>query len=115
MLQQDQIQKLVELTKKEIVDIRQEGQTTVVEFDDGQILPLFGGGTEIADAQPEPVCSFCGTEQSRENPLMAPPEKSEPCICSKCACRAVELFVYNGVDVELDLPITEDTLVEKKK
>lgn len=113
MLHPDQIQKLVELTKQEIVEIRQEGQSTVVEFADGQILPLFGGGAEIVDLQPV-VCSFCGVEQSDENPLMAPPGKKEPCICSKCACRAVEIFVENGVDVELDLPVNEDQLLHKK-
>lgn len=105
MLSEKQIQKLVELTKQEVVDIRKEGQTTIVEFADGQILPLYGGGAELENAQPEPTCSFCGVEQTSENPLIAPPGKSNPCICSKCACRAVEIFVNHGVDVELDLPV----------
>lgn len=104
-LNEEQLQKLVELTKQEIVEIREEGQSTVVEFADGQILPLYGGGATILDLQPDPTCSFCGVEQDSDNPLIAPPGKNDPCICSKCACRAVEIFVEHGVTVELDAKI----------
>lgn len=100
--QDETIKNLIELIKKPVKSINNDGPTTLIEFEDGEILPLFGGGAVLPEVQ-TPKCSFCGREQSPGFPLMGPPHKDDPLICSSCASKSVEIFIKNGVEIELDV------------
>ena len=114
-IQNDTIQNLIELTNKKVKSIREEGASTIIEFEDGEILPLFGGGALITEQIKLPECSFCGREQSKGFPLMGPPGKDDPMICSVCAAKAVEIFIKHGVEVELDISHFPQSSLKKKR
>ncbi|MNM69998.1 hypothetical protein D3C81_816160 [compost metagenome] len=109
-LNDDVVKNLVELTKKKIKSINKQGSATIIEFENGEIIPLFGGQGDLNELTIEPTCSFCGIQQSNNNPLMGPPNKTEPLICAQCATKAVETFVQNGIEIELDVSIFPDSL-----
>lgn len=112
-IQDETIKQLLELTDKKIKSIKEDGTSTIIEFEDGSILPLFGGGAVVQEQIKIPECSFCGREQKKDFPLMGPPGKKEPMICSICASKAVEIFIENGVEVELDLSNFPQFIKEK--
>ncbi|MDF2534283.1 MAG: hypothetical protein K0R18_440 [Bacillales bacterium] len=104
MLDEERIKELTILMKQPVKDIKQDGQMTFVEFEDGQILPLYGGTAGLEGLQSSfHSCSFCGTIGTNEKPVVSLSEKNEPLICSNCVTIAVQLFVQNGVEIELDI------------
>lgn len=96
------LDELVELVKSPYKSIHRDGPMTVIEFENGQVLPLQGGGAQIINYT-EPCCSFCGRSRSEVPALAAPPDKEEPAICSDCAVGYVELFAEHGVAIELNI------------
>lgn len=96
------LDKLMELANSPIKRIYSEGHTTMIEFENGQLLPLYGGGSEILDHK-ELSCSFCNRVRSEVGHLAAPPDRDDPLICPDCAVMFVELFLEHGVEIKLDI------------
>lgn len=94
-----EIMKMIELFHSPVKTIRQDGTTTIVEFENGQTVPLYGGGLEI-NYKP-PTCSFCGKEGTDEKPLFTIDDKSF--ICLECNILAMETFLKNGADINLNI------------
>lgn len=103
MWDQDRLNELIELTRQPVRDIRHEGTVTVIEFADGRILPLYGGGQPLYGVVSY-RCSFCGREHTAETPLVSLTGHDHPLICVQCAVAAVRLFIQHGVEVEIDVP-----------
>lgn len=115
MIDNSKIKELQELVKKKVKNISYEGQMTIVEFEDGEILPLYGG---IAGIQ-GPVkafrqCSFCGSEGTKDSPVVSLNQNDDPLICSSCVSQAAKTLIENGVDMEIDISnlISQD-IIEK--
>lgn len=106
------LDQLVELVKSPYKRIYQDGPMTVIEFENGQTLPLQGGGSQIINYT-EPSCSFCGRSRSEVPALAAPPDKIEPAICSDCAIGYVELFGQHGVEINLNISSIAPKLAEQ--
>lgn len=96
------IENLIELASKPVKNISSSSGSTVVEFEDGELLTLNGGGAQILDYK-EPHCSFCNRTRSEVELLAAPPHKNEPLICPDCAVAFVELFAAHGVELKLNI------------
>ncbi|AEO93926.1 gp683 [Bacillus phage G] len=111
----NKIEELQKLVNQEIKNITYEGQMTIVEFVDGQILPLYGGVAGIS----EPLkairyCSFCGNEGTKEKPVVSLNSKDDPLICPDCAINAIQTLIENGIEVELDISsLASNELLEK--
>lgn len=98
------LEEISKLIKQPVKRIQREGQLTIIEFEDGQTLPLYGNTSEIQGIKAQiHECSFCGTVGTKEKPVVSLNRQNDPLICSKCASFAIELFVKNGIEVELDI------------
>lgn len=104
VVDQELLAQLVELFQQPVKLIYQDGPTTVIEFNDGQKLPLHGGGAKVTDYV-EPSCSFCRRSQSELPALAAPPNTNSPAICPDCAIGYVELFAQSGIEIKLNVSI----------
>ena len=94
-----EIQKLVELIKSPVKDIRQAGNGfTEIEFENGQIIPLYGQAVEMK--YNENKCGFCGISQL-DKVLFTLNDKTF--ICADCSTLAVETFIKNGIEIKLNL------------
>jgi hypothetical protein len=114
LIDDEKLKEISELLKKPIKEIRPEGPMTIIEFEDGSVLPLYGGGAELFGLK-DPIysCSFCGNEQTDENPLVSLNEQDDPLICSKCAAKAVESFIQHGIEIELDIPNISPEMIKQ--
>lgn len=102
-LDQGVLNELVELVQSPYKKIYQDGPMTVIEFENGQILPLQGGGSLITSIEEE-SCSFCGQARSQVAALASAPEREDLLICPDCATGFVELFAKHGVAINLNIP-----------
>lgn len=113
----DQIKKLV--NNQNVKNITYEGQMTIIEFENGEILPLYGGVAAVDTKQKISSCSFCGKTGTVEKPVVSLNENDDPLICSSCAVQAIKTLVESGIEVELDItnlvsPKTIEKLLDKK-
>lgn len=111
-LDQNTLDQLVELVNSPVKHVYQDGPSTIIEFENGQTLPLQGGGLEILNYN-EPKCSFCGKARSEVKALAAPPNKEEPAICPDCAIGYVELFGQHGIPIEINISKIAPKLAEQ--
>lgn len=109
MNQNDQLKKLIELTKSKVVSIKNVDSGTLIEFENGEVLPLVGGSFTLENVE-FPKCSFCGREQTENFPLIGPPDRDFPLICSKCTSIAMETFIKHNIEVEIDISHLYDSL-----
>lgn len=115
MINENKLKEIKELFKQEVKNITYEGQMTIIEFENGEILPLYGGVAGIEHTnQKILLCSFCQKESTKEKPLVSLNEENEPLICPDCATSIIKIFVENGIEIELDISnmVSED-LIEK--
>ncbi|MNJ90007.1 hypothetical protein D3C87_75980 [compost metagenome] len=113
MIDEEKIKELSELIKQPIKEIREEGQVTILEFENGQYLPLYGGQAGMKGLQQKVHnCSFCGSPGTKESPVVSLNKENDPVICSSCATTAIKLFVNNGIEIELDITdmVSEDLI-----
>lgn len=96
------IEDLVQLANKPLKNITNTETSTVIEFEDGELLTLNGGGAQILDYT-EPHCSFCNRARSEVELLAAPPHKNDPLICPECAVAFIELFASYGIELNLNI------------
>ena len=88
------------LEDKKIKNIVNQGDKTLVEFEDGEHLELSGVPFEFQTNIH--VCSFCG-EPGFKDPLFT--SGDETCyICKDCTVIAVRTFLEHHIDLELQLP-----------
>lgn len=116
MFDKKHIEQLSKQLQKPVKNISHEGLNTIIEFEDGDIIPLYGGGGIPIEGIKNPVfyCSFCGVEGTKDFPVVQLNDKSKSCICSKCSINAIETFVENGIEIELDLTnLVSNELIEK--
>lgn len=94
-----EINKLAELMKSPVKDIRSVGDgLTEIEFENGQIIPLYGQAVEID--YNENKCVFCGASQL-DKVLFTNDDKNY--ICTDCTTLAIETFIKNGIEIKLNL------------
>lgn len=94
-----EINKLAELMKSPVKDIRSVGDgLTEIEFENGQIIPLYGQAVEID--YNENKCGFCGAS-SLDKVLFTNDDKNY--ICANCTTLAIETFIKNGIEIKLNL------------
>ena len=94
-----ELEKLVDLIKSPIKDIKSIGDNlTEIEFENGQIIPLYGQAIEINYV--EHKCNFCGGSQL-DKVLFTKDDITY--ICTDCSILAVETFLKNGVEIKLNL------------
>lgn len=113
MLDEEKIKELSELIKQPIKEIREEGPVTILEFENGQFLPLYGGAAGMEGMKVQVHnCSFCGSPGTKESPVVSLNKENDPVICSSCATMAIKLFINNGVEIELDITdiVSEDVI-----
>ena len=96
----EEIQKLVDLIKSPVKDIRTntEKNITEIEFEDGTIIPVYGSPKEIQVNVK--FCNHCGNN-SLDVKLFTQDDLNY--ICSSCATLAVETFLKNGETINLNL------------
>jgi hypothetical protein len=90
------VEKLIELTNKKVKNIYKELGSTIIEFENGEKIPLMGEMSIINSIDKIKSCSFCGTEQTDKNLLLSPDEKEEPLICFKCIKSGMDIFISKG-------------------
>lgn len=115
MLDENKIKELSDLVKQPIKNIKQEGQMTVIEFENGKTLPLFGGSAGLEGLKNLiHECSFCGNVGTKDDPVVSLNGKDNPLICSNCTSLALKTFIQNGIEIELDITDSiEPELVDK--
>ena len=114
-LDKNKLEEIQNLIKKDVKNITYEGMMTIIEFEDGQILPLYGGVAGIEGlAATVRSCSFCGKEASNERPVVSLNENDEPLICPDCVAHAVKTLIQNGIEVNIDLTdMVSQDIIEK--
>ena len=95
----EEIEKLETLLNQPIKSIRKEGQITILEMNDGTILPLIGGMFELSEFKVL-QCNFCGVA-NYDDYLYTPDDKNY--ICKGCTIKALETFGSNGIPIDLNL------------
>ncbi len=94
-----ELDKLINLIKSPVKDIRSVGDNlTEIEFENGQIIPLYGQAVEIN--YNENKCGFCGAS-SLDKVLFTLDDKNY--ICVDCNTLAMETFIKNGIEIKLNL------------
>lgn len=111
----NKLEEIKELIKQDVKDIQYHGQMTTIEFENGQLLPLYGGVAGIEQTtQKIPECSFCGNESKEGKPLVSLNDKNDPLICPDCAIETLKTFIENGIEIELDLSsFASEELIEE--
>jgi NADH pyrophosphatase NudC (nudix superfamily) len=102
-MEDDKIKKLIETTQKKIKNIKTTEKETMIEFEDGEVLNLSGGQSLLGAIKQIPVCSYCGKQRSKQNPMISPDNNETIMICSDCTVKALETFIKSGVEIELDI------------
>lgn len=115
MISEEKLKEIQKLVEGNVKNITYEGNMTIIEFDDGRILPLYGGVAGIEGTKMRIyTCSFCGQEGKKEKPVVSLNDKNDPLICPDCATTVIQLFIENGVEIELDLSnVVSKELIEK--
>lgn len=115
MDKEDKLKEIKELIKQDVKDIQYQGQMTTIEFEDGQLLPLYGGVSGIEQTTQKILeCSFCGNESKEGKPLVSLNDKNDPLICPDCSIEIIKTFIENGIEIELDLTnFASEELIEK--
>lgn len=109
----EEIQKLSELIKSPIKDIKvnEANNFTEIIFENGQTIPLYGKPIEIN--YEIAYCSFCNASSIEKYLFTKGKETTN--ICSDCATEAVQTFLNNGVEINLDISNVFPELSEKIK
>lgn len=113
-MQEEEIKRLVSLTKQPIKNIQTTEAETIIEFENGETIQLSGGRKMVNNTPQLACCSYCGTVRSKENPMISPDDKPNILICSKCTVQALELFVKSGLEIELELSFLTKDIYRKK-
>lgn len=93
----EQLKYMVELFDSPVKEIYKKNGTTIIEFENGKCVPLYG--EEITLNYDTPKCSFCGSPSIGKEPLYSPDDKVF--ICKECAVLAVETFANNGFQINI--------------
>jgi hypothetical protein len=97
-MENNEIEELKKLIDSPIANITRNDSSTIIEFENGVILPLYGGSFE---AELEiPTCFLCN-QPGDNDPLFTIDDKKH--ICKKCTILALETFIKNGVQIDLNL------------
>jgi hypothetical protein len=99
---------LQEKLNQQVKNIKQEGNITLVELEDGTTLPLIGGISELK--MKIPSCNFCGKDSSE---VFLYTKDDETYICKDCTIQALEAFGSNGLTIDLNLSKISPQLAEK--
>lgn len=113
MIEDSKLKEIQTLINKEVKNISYEGQVTIIEFEDGQILPLYGGVAGVEGIKnPVRYCSFCGNEAHEKNPVASLNKDDDPLICRDCTVKIIQTFIENNIELEIDLSniVSEDTI-----
>ena len=102
-MQEEELKRIAQLTQQKVKNIQTTETETIVEFENGETLQLSGGKKLVGSLPQVAKCSYCNSAREKGNPMISPDNKPHILICSKCAVQALELFVKNGVEIELDL------------
>lgn len=104
MINEDKLEEIKKLVQDEVKNIDYQGNMTIIEFENGQILPLYGGIAGIENTKQKlRLCSFCNNESVKDKPLISLTKNDEPLICVDCIKLAIQTCLENGIDIELDL------------
>jgi hypothetical protein len=96
-LDKEEIDKMVDLFNSPVKNIYRENNSTIVEFQNGKTIPLYGQSFEIETNGPK--CNFC---KEPSNGLIFTVD-DENYICLQCTLIALEVFVQNGADIQINL------------
>ena len=115
MFDNERIKELQDLVNQPVKNITYEGQMTIVEFENGQILPLYGGGGSLdGTVNLIKYCAFCGNEGTDENPVVSLNPQDDPLICPSCVSKAMQVLIENGIDMEIDISkLVPQDVIEK--
>jgi len=93
---------------KQIVNVKRDYTYTVLEFNDGSLLPLLN-----VQAKPEiKTCSFC---HRPENMVTLCTLDGQTFICKDCVMKFLEFFVQNGETIELNVDNAMPQVAEQLK
>lgn len=111
LMNNNEIQKLSELIKSPIKDINYNESTgfTEIIFENNQVIPLYGKHIEL-DYKIN-SCSFCGA--SSIDKILFTDVNEHAYICKECATMAIQTFLKNGVEINLDIGEFFPELAEK--
>lgn len=93
------IRELISLFDSQVKNISRENDTTIIEFENGQVIPIYG--EQISINSSIPVCSFCNLPGDSESPLFTVNEENY--ICKDCTILSLETFLKNGIDIDFKL------------
>ncbi|MFW6242952.1 MAG: ClpX C4-type zinc finger protein [bacterium] len=98
-MEQEEINKLVKLVNSNIKNIKEEGNNRIIEFENGQVLPIYGEQVEL-DIN-IPTCNFCGNPGNNKEPLFSIDDKSF--ICKECVILALETYIEKGINIDINI------------
>lgn len=109
----EEMRKLSELIKSPIKDIKvnEANNFTEIIFENGQTIPLYGKPIEINYEVQH--CIFCNASSIDKYLFTKGEEKIN--ICSDCATEAVQTFLNNGIEINLDISNAFPELAEQVK
>lgn len=105
------LNKISSLFKSEIKDIIKDKGSTIIEFEDGQILPLYGESQELKIRIPE--CNFCGSLGEKNEPLFT--INGDSYICKNCVLLALETYISNGIVIDIKIDKDFPNVAEQLK
>jgi hypothetical protein len=92
----NEIEKLVELFNSPVKSIKYESNMTIVEFQNGQTVPLYGGTMPIQ--LQGTVCTFCGLPKDQ---VFTTNDKAY--ICKECLVLGIRTLLENGVNIDINI------------
>jgi len=107
-----EVQKLIDMIKCPVKDLRYDeaNAVTYIEFENGQIVPLYGKHIEIeVDVH---ICNFCSAT-SIDKTLYTKDDVTF--ICADCTSLAMKTFLENGVTLNLDISALYPDLADQLK